>query len=346
MSQPLQIKAVGMMSSLGFGAEANCAAMRLNYDGLNTSNFEQPSTGKMLLGATIESDSRGANRLAEFAQAAIADALQDQDSTPQSIQPIVCMADGRAQFTSAQTPAKLHAILSKNQPECFTDEWAFMPKGPVGLIRAFERARDLLYQTGIDSVMIIAVDSLLNNTSISHFLAGERIPGCRLLIDKNPDGFIPGEAAAALLISKPTTEHEPQLLCEGLGLGTEPAPLDSGELSRADGMVQAVEHAVQEAGRTVATVNYRMSNVSGEKYFFEEDTLMLYRTCRPVVEDHPVWHIADSVGETGAAAGAIMLCVVYWASIKGYAPGFSCLLCLSSASAARGAMVLNYSVNR
>ncbi|MFK8031236.1 MAG: hypothetical protein AB8G18_13455 [Gammaproteobacteria bacterium] len=344
MNQSVRIKSVGMVSALGVGAEANCAVMKLNYDGFVTTEFETPSNGKALIGAQIESSARGAKRLSEFVQLAISDALAGQSFADNSVMPIACIADENLAFCSDQTSEALSRLLVESSPRCLSQSWQIIAEGATGLVRAFEAARELLYESNQTSVLIVAVDSLLNNAALSYFLHGERIPGCRLLTDKNSDGFIPGEAAAAMLLEKPAEKPVPQLLCDGLGRGSEPAPIDTGKVTRADGMVTAVKQAVSEAGSMVSAMDFRLSNLTGEKYFFNEDSLMLYRTCRPVVEDQPLWHVADAVGETGAAAGAVMVCVAFWATAKNYAPGNNILLCLSSAEEARGAMMLRYTV--
>ena len=63
--------------------------------------------------------------------------------------------------------------------------------------------------------MICGVDSYLTTLTIAHYLA-ER----RLLTPDNPNGFIPGEAAAAILCARP---GRGPLRLLGLGLAREPA---------------------------------------------------------------------------------------------------------------------------
>jgi len=198
------------------------------------------------------------------------------------------------------------------------------------MVQALQQARDVLDQGECEYALIVGLESLLNNAAIDFFLAGGRAPYCRLLTEENSDGFIPGEAAAAVLLSRPNRSRPAPIHCSGLGLGLEPSPFDSDEPSRADGMVQAVEAAVAEAGLRVSDTDFRINNVSGEAYFFEEDALMLYRACDPPRQTHPLWQFADSIGEVSAAGGAVMICMMYWGALKGYLPGPNVLCCLSS----------------
>ena len=71
----------------------------------------------------------------------------------------------------------------------------------------------------------------------------------RLLRADNSNGFIPGEAAGAVLLAAWREGSPAPLLCAALGFAREPAPLGSGKPLRADGLVQAIR-AGAERGRT------------------------------------------------------------------------------------------------
>ena len=74
-------------------------------------------------------------------------------------------------------------------------------------------------------------------------------------------------------------------------------------------------------------VAYRLSDVAGESYAFEEVVLAQVRNMRqPRLEEQPVWHAADCVGDTGAAAGLIQFAWAEQAYRRGYAPGKLCAL--------------------
>ena len=84
----------------------------------------------------------------------------------------------------------------------------------------------------------------------------------------NSNGFIPGEGACAFLVGKPTGQR--QLVCTGIGFGTETAHISSDEPLRGDGLVQAHKAALAESGQGMDDVDYRVTDLSGEHYYFME----------------------------------------------------------------------------
>ena len=68
-------------------------------------------------------------------------------------------------------------------------------------------------------------------------------------------------------------------------------------------------------------IDFRFSDVGGESYGFREQALMLSRLLKEHREWTPLWHNAESIGETGAASGVGQLVVVHHAFRKLYAPG-------------------------
>ena len=62
--------------------------------------------------------------------------------------------------------------------------------------------------------------------------------------------------------------------------------------------------------------------MTGENYGFRELILAEGRLVRIVrSQPQPLWHAADSIGDTGAAAGVVQLIRAAAAWTKGYAPG-------------------------
>ena len=143
----------------------------------------------------------------------------------------------------------------------------------------------------------------------------------RLLRRDNSNGFIPGEAAGAVLLG-PHEEGSPApLLCRGLGFAREPAPFDSGKPLRADGLVQAIRGALSEAGLTLKDCDHRIADVNGEQYRFKEAALAITRLLRDRKVLFSLWHPVDCIGEVGAASLPAMLAVLFHGARKDYLPG-------------------------
>jgi 3-oxoacyl-[acyl-carrier-protein] synthase I len=186
--------------------------------------------------------------------------------------------------------------------------------------------------------VVAGVDSLLVGLTLNAYnKAG------RLLTEANSNGFIPGEAAASVLVG-PSSVPGPRLTCRGLGYGSEPAPILSEEPLRADGLREAIINAFQDASATWEDIDYRITDANGEQYWFKEASLALTRTMRIRKVEMDLWHPADCVGEIGAAVVPCVLGVALYADRKCYAPGPGVLCHFSADGPERGVLVLQGTV--
>ena len=188
--------------------------------------------------------------------------------------------------------------------------------------------------------IIAGVDSLLLSGTLAAYEEKNR-----LLTSQNSNGFIPGEAAAAVLVGSPATRNpqpaaSTELLCLGIGNGQERATMESAEPLRADGLVQAFKDAFANAQRGFEHVDYRLTDANGEQYWFKEAALAMTRVMRVRKEEFDIWHPADCIGETGAACGPCAFGVALAAARKNYAPGPGVLCHFSSDDGQRLALVI------
>jgi 3-oxoacyl-[acyl-carrier-protein] synthase-1 len=137
----------------------------------------------------------------------------------------------------------------------------------------------------------------------------------------NSNGFIPGEAAGAVLLGAWREGMTAPLMCKGLGFAREPAPLGSGKPLRADGLVQAIRAALDEAGIRLKDCDHRIADVSGEQYRFKEAALAIMRLLRDRKVLFSLWHPADCIGEVGAATLPVMVAMLFMGAQKDYLPG-------------------------
>jgi 3-oxoacyl-[acyl-carrier-protein] synthase-1 len=192
-----------------------------------------------------------------------------------------------------------------------------VPQGRVGGAVALLNARGMLAEGGGHNRLVVAgVDSYLIGATLAAYDAADR-----LLTPANSNGFIPGEAAAAVLLGPYQEGLETPLLLRGLGFAREPAPLGSGRPLRAEGLVQAVRGALGEAGIGLEACDHRIADVSGEQYRFKEVALAVTRLLRERKVWFGLWHTADCIGEIGAAALPAMLAVLFTGARKDYLPG-------------------------
>ncbi len=107
----------------------------------------------------------------------------------------------------------------------------------------------------------------------------------------------------------------------GLGFAQEDAHVLNDELLLGLGLTHATREALHDAGIQLNDIALRVSDVTGEAYGFKEQSLMVARLLRNPVADLPIWHCADSIGDSGAAAGSCQVVVAHCAFMKDYAPG-------------------------
>ncbi|HXF46507.1 MAG TPA: hypothetical protein VNK91_10355, partial [Burkholderiaceae bacterium] len=208
-------------------------------------------------------------------------------------------------------------------------------QGRVSVAVALAHARRLINEQNVPRVLIAATDTLLTWPTLSHYERNDR-----LLTARNSNGFMPGEGAGALLIEAPAGGAE--LLCTGIGFGVESAHIDAGEPLRADGLTAAIKAALADAGVEMHDLDFRITDIAGEQYYFKEASLALSRTLRKRKEEFDLWHPAESMGESGAVAGIAIIGLAEAACRKGYAPGRGVLAHLAADTGARAAIALRF----
>lgn len=336
--EALAVRATGLVTSVGLSAPAACAAIRAKIANPNETRFIDRS-GEWIMAheVPLEQPWRGRAKLVRMAAMAIEECLETvEPGQRQGLPLILCVAEearpGRLEGLEDELFLELEAELGIQ----FAQESLVVAQGRVGLPVALTRARRLIYENGMPMVLIAAVDSLLSWPTLSVY---ER--GSRLLTGTNSNGFMPGEGAGAILVSRPT--GGPELLCAGLGFAVEPAHIDSEEPLRGDGLAAAFRQALEDAGCALHELDFRITDVSGEHYYFKEAALALQRTMRGRREEFDFWHPAECIGEAGAACGPAIVAVADAACRKSYAPGRGILVHMGTDGGRRAAMVMAYS---
>jgi 3-oxoacyl-[acyl-carrier-protein] synthase-1 len=149
------------------------------------------------------------------------------------------------------------------------------------------------------------------------------------------DGFIPGEGAGFVLLASQEAARAAGLTAlvriSPVAQAVETGHMYSKEPYRGDGLAMAVEKlaASGTAGAPIAEV---YSSMNGESHWGKEWGVSFIRNKAAFLPDHEIQHPADCLGDTGAAAGPIMLglaahgirngyrrppCLVYCSSDRG-----------------------------
>lgn len=336
----LHIRAAGMVTSVGLDAASACAAMRGRLDGFGETRFLAPDGG-WLIGAPVPLPRNwiGTKRLAHLAAGAIVEIFRKVPEAETDAALILCLAEetrpGRPIPDAEAFARQLAGIL--DLPSRIKTH-IILHGRPSGFV-ALARARRLLSGREAKHVVIAGVDSYLTGPAVAHYLGNDR-----LLVSGNANGFIPGEAAAAVLC---TMDHGP-LALTGLGLSREEAFLYNGLGQdgthlplRGDGMTAAYKAAMEEAQVDLAHVEYRIADLIGEQYWFKQTTLASLRLERGRTPFQDLWSPGENLGNIGGAVVPLMLGMALTAAEKGYDMGSPVLIEASGDDGACGACVLH-----
>lgn len=335
MTAPIDIVSIGMATAVGLNAPSACAAMRARLDGFQETRFVGPG-GDWLIGAPVPLPRNwiGEKRMAHLAAGAICEAFECVPQAREQTALILCLAEeerpGRPVRDGSRLLRRIGEIVESPSHRRSRIVAHGRPSGHVAL----EQARRILAAGEAPYVMIAGVDSYLTAESIAYYLGEDR-----LLTPNNPNGFVPGEAAAAVLCSR---SQQGALRLHGLGLAREQAFIyNPDELPlRGDGMTSAYSAALDETGTEMNRLGYRIADLIGEQYWFKQSALANLRLVRGAHDFQDIWSPAEALGNVGAAVVPVMIGMAFTASRKGYAAGNPVLIEASNDTGACGAAVL------
>lgn len=337
MNDALSILSTGLVTPVGLTAESSCAAFRAKLTNPVQTRFID-SRGEWLMAQEVPLARpwRGRAKLVRMAAMVTEEALclLPRAQWPK-IPILLCVAE-------ADRPGRLEGLDDKLLGEVertlgvhFAAPSITMPHGRVAVAMALSQARNLLRGGKVTRVLIVAVDTLLTWQTLSHYEREDR-----LLTPRNSDGFIPGEGAAALLVGLPS--RAAHLSCEGIGFAHEEAGMASDKPLRADGLALAVREALADASMKMHDIDFRITDLSGEQYYFKEATLALSRNLHQRKEEMDLWHPAECMGEAGSVAGGAVIALADAACRKGFTKGNRILAHFGNDGGRRAALTLQY----
>lgn len=336
MKPALYTSCIDLISPVGLTPESASAAMRAGIDAF----AEMPhadNSGEPIVGATVPglaAGLRGRERILALLSLAL-DGLPAR--LPRGLEigemPLLfCTREAhraRPDLSGLVTQAASSAGIQFRR-----DDARHFAGGNVAAFEALTHAWQLIADDKAAACLIVTVDSWVDPRSLE-LLDREG----RLKKAGNPDGVIPGEAACLTLVSaqriRPTA-----LRVLGLGFGTETATVLNEEPLLGKGMAAAVRGALEQAMVPMHEIAFRLSDLAGEAYAFEELVLAQVRTIRQTRPHQHVLHPAGYTGDCGAANGPIQWAWAEQAMHKRYADGPLALAHASAPDGARAAAAL------
>lgn len=335
----IAIYASGMVTPVGFNAASSLAAMRAGIRcvrevGLwDPESAASPPVGKVDLPQWWV----GLGKLADLVAPAVHECLEAAKPTP---------AHEIVLLLGLPSPLRPYRIVG--QDECLIEEIerrldcrfhsrsAVLAQDHISAAIALRDATELIQYQGISRVIIAAVDSLIDEGLMQHYLDKKR-----LLTPNNSNGFCMGEASCAVLVGRAGTPNELRIL--GIGFGNETATIETEDPLKGDGLATAIRAALGQAGATMDDIQYRIADLNGEHYKFKEMMLAMMRfPYKPKPRLLDLWHPNEYLGDVGAAIGPIVLATALHAGQKGYGIGPRVLCTFGNDDGARAAIVADF----
>lgn len=338
--EPLRVVSTGICCSVGHDAPSARAAISARMNHFRETSFV--SDGRPLVGAMLyEVELWGSGRLKAMFSRVWNEAIGALGRPAFSSLALVMLVSepDRPGSDSHWYADTISGLVQDGQ--ALNPASCILPLGKGGIATALQRCAELLLAANPPGhVVLVSVDSFFTAASISHFLEQGRIKTA-----SQADGFIPGEAAAAITLSLKSS-NTPALWIEGTGSATEDAPIGSDRPVRAIGLTRAIRAAEASSGCKIASLCGQVSGVTGESWYFREAALALVRTMDHRAGEFAHLPIARSIGETGAASSVVTL--AWLAAVMGRSggPGDSALLHFGNDEGNRSAIVVRHRLSR
>ncbi|MCA1685381.1 MAG: hypothetical protein LC745_05245 [Planctomycetia bacterium] len=345
MSRPLCIVGSGAVTPVGLSAAQTCAAMRAALSNFAETGFShedlEPVIGAAIPFRPLPTQARPFGRLVAIASRAVQECVTSAGIEPARTALLLGVREPYRvdPLRDWSNEGLLRAIEGRLQTR-FHGESRVIPEGKAAAFRGVKLSQDLLTSGSAEATILGGVDSLLNQPDLDRFEANFRIkrPGL-------PRGLIPGEGACFLAVT--TRELTRDRVVHGGVLGVGLAEEDPAFTVLSDGhptgkgLRKALTAAILDADVPESRIDFRISDLSGEEYATIDSLIASTRFYRTRREHAVCWYPASSLGEIGAAFGALSVLAATLGWAKGYAPGPLVMCEASSDGGLRGGCLVN-----
>jgi 3-oxoacyl-[acyl-carrier-protein] synthase-1 len=181
--------------------------------------------------------------------------------------------------------------------------------GRAAALLALRAAMEDLTRGTVDAVLVGGADTHLDPVRL-----GALDQEGRLLGPQAPDGFIPGEGAAFVLVSRRadrTASGAVPLQVVACGRGTETGHRYSSEPARGEGLSAAIADLLVSFPPPHPPVRTVLASLNGESALAKPWGVACLRHRDLLPADLRLEHPADCLGDLGAATGALLLALAF-----------------------------------
>lgn len=318
-TQPVEITAVGMITSVGANAEMTAASVRSGISAYQESDILNKQFHSMIMAlvpkdALPELDEELAQqaltsrqqRMLRLATPAIQQ-LEEKLTNPVPL--MLCGPEkipGRRSVVSDKFLKQL-AVQTK-VPIDLENSYVFTQGRAAGFY-ALESAMQLLESGSHSQVMVGGVDSFLDLYLLATLDADDRVQAQGVM-----DAFVPGEAAAFLLLKLADSASSVKVYPPGIA--DEPGHRYSTEPYKGEGLANAVTEAVSNT--SASAIKTVFASLNGENFNAKEWGVAAIRNQQNLDTDFNIIHPADCYGDIGAATGPVLMALASIGMQNGY----------------------------
>ncbi|QRK12467.1 3-oxoacyl-ACP synthase [Archangium violaceum] len=244
-------------------------------------------------------------RMASMAATALHDCLQGIRSNLGRLPLLLALPEpGRGATVSSELFLKLLQDSTPIRLEVAADNMLY--KGRAGFFLALARAAKMLESQRVSCVLVGAVDSWCDTTSLRYLANVGRLPG-----RSRRDGIIPGEGAGFILVAQTTAMigkgARPHGWVAAHAQAEEPNHFLQEKPNLADGLTEAFRQLRIHPRMGTRRVDEILSCQTGENFWAHEFDMAYLRNAALMPEPLAASLVAETLGDAGASAGVLGL---------------------------------------
>ena len=311
------IAGIGMITSIGFDLASTHAAVKAGISGARESEYYS-KTGKPFTMALVPSEAlpdityklaKEKNTTPQMGvmlqtiDVAIKQALKSYPNDKE----IPLFFSGPESYLKGPytvSPSFIEYIIKQTKVKIDKSVSRIFATGRGGVLEAIDTATNYMMQTGADYVLVGGADSFQEESLLEYLDEDDRVS-----YDEVENGFIPGEAACFLLLTMDIAKA--QIMNSGVvnlfkpGLSQEKGHMYSESAYIGGGLSNAFSLAIKNAAGSKISKVY--SSLNGERFWAKEYGVAVTRSKDFLEENFVLEHPADCLGDTGAAAGSVLI---------------------------------------
>jgi 3-oxoacyl-[acyl-carrier-protein] synthase-1 len=345
--QPDDVSLLGLGASSAVGRDiaSTAAAVRAGLSGFSSHRFVLDTAGQPVRVASapwLETGLPVLQRLEALLQPAIDEALSSADVSRMRVALSLAVPSYRPGLPRDIRDWYRTAIASRRERPF--SSLACFDGGQASSFAALEAAANVLCRGLVDAVVVAGVDSLVVPQTLDWLEANDQLHGAGRL--NNAWGFVPGEAAAALLLARGETADRlgsPRLgRVRAVANAMESCRIKTPTVCLGQGLSEALRRSLETLpqGRRVSDI---YNDLNGEPYRADEYGFAIARHSELFDDPSAMVTASDCTGDIGAASGALHIALACMAAAKGYAAGDLAMVHGSSEGGERGAALIDFS---